>query len=155
MFKLDSEQDLLKAFRPRDRALVELSSEVKLPLFVKHCFTWAHPAGGRVFLLFAVPGGAPTGIAFDTNGGGPSVAHLCDWCRVPGLGSRVGLLTTRLNSKKVVGVHVCSDLGCRQRLEDEADRTGRSAVPATQELVARMGAFASEGLGIDLSGVRR
>jgi hypothetical protein len=54
-----------------------------------------------------------------------------------------------------VGVHVCTDLGCQQRLEDEADRSGRSAVPAMAALLARMGRFAREGLQIDLSGAGR
>lgn len=151
MFKLDSEEALLRAFRTRDRKHVELSREVKLPLFVRHYLAWQHPAGGRLYLVFAVPGGAPTGIMFDTNGPGPAVAHMCHWCQSSGLGSRVGLLTTKASSKRIVGVHVCSDLGCAQRLEDEANRSGRSPVPALHALVERMGLFASKGLGIDLS----
>jgi FBP C-terminal treble-clef zinc-finger len=155
MFKLENEQQLLAAFRPKDRALVELSHEVRFPLLVKHSFAWSHPAGGRVYLLFAVRHGAPTGIAFDINGSGPAVAHLCDWCHCAGLGARVGLLTTRLTANRVVGVHVCSDLSCRQKLEDAADRSGNSVVPAMEALIERIGQFASVGLGIDLSGARR
>jgi hypothetical protein len=155
MFKLDSEKALLEAFRTHDRKRVELSPEVTLPVVVRDYLAWRHPAGGRVYLVFAVPGGAPTGIVFDTSGAGPAVPHLCDWCHCSGLGSQVGLLTARVNARKRAGVLVCSDLGCKQKLEDEANRSGRSVAPAMEGLLARMGRFASEVLGIDLSGAGR
>jgi hypothetical protein len=150
MFKLDSEDALLETFRSRDRKLVEVSREVPLPAYVRHYLAWPHPAGGRVFLVFAVPGGTPTGIVFDTHGAGPPVPHMCGWCHCSGLGSRVGLLTARLSGKRTVGVHVCADLGCAQKLEDQANRSGDSVLPAMHALVERMGRFATEGLRIDL-----
>lgn len=154
MFKLDSEEALLEAFRPKDRKLVELSREVKVPVFVRHYLAWTHPAGGRVYLVFAVPEGPPTGIVFATHGDGPAVPHLCHWCRCTGPGTQVGLLTARFNSKRIVGVHVCSDLGCQGRLEDEANRAGRSVVPAMAALMERMARFARDALKIDLSSAR-
>lgn len=156
MFKLENEEALLATFRPKDRKRVELSADLKLPVLVRHYLAWTHPAGGRVYLVFAAPGGAPTGIAFDTNGGGPSLLpHMCEWCHCAGMGTQVGMLTADVNGKKRVGVHVCVDLGCKQKLEDEADRSGRSVLPAMEKLVERMGRFASEALGIDLSGANR
>lgn len=156
MFLLDSEADLLSAFRPKDQKTYQRPAGVTFPLFVRDYLAWQHPAGGYVFLVFAVPGGAPTGIVFDSNGGaGPTVPAMCDWCHQSTLGSGVGLLTAQLNSRKRVGVQVCTDLSCRQKLEEEAERAGRSVVPALEKLVARMGRFASEALQIDLSGERR
>jgi hypothetical protein len=52
-------------------------------------------------------------------------------------------------------VNVCSDLSCKQKLEDEANRSGRSVLPMMEKLIARMGRFASESLKIDLSGAGR
>lgn len=155
MFKLESEDALLRAFRPKDRKLVELTREVVLPGFVRHYLAWAHPAGGRMFLVFAVPGGVPTGVVFNTSGEGPSVSHMCDWCHCPGLGTGIGMLTARVNGRRTVGVHVCSDLSCQRKLEDEADRSGRNVLPAMAALVQRMGRFANEGLGIDLTAAGR
>lgn len=155
MFKLESEAALLGAFRPRDRKLVELTREVVLPAFVRHYLAWAHPAGGRMFLVFAVPGGAPTGVVFNSSGEGPSVSHMCDWCHCAGLGTGIGMLTARVNGRRTVGVHVCSDLGCQRKLEDEADRSGRNVLPAMAALLQRMGRFANEGLGIDLTAAGR
>jgi hypothetical protein len=150
MFRLESEAALLNAFRPSDRKLVELQPGLKLPLFVRDYLAWTHPAGGRAYVVFAVPEGSPTGIVFDTNGGGSSVPSMCDWCHFNGVGSQVGLLTARVNSKKRVGVHICSDLSCKQKLEDEANRSGISALPLMKKLMERMGRFASEALRIDL-----
>ncbi|HZH03863.1 MAG TPA: FBP domain-containing protein [Myxococcaceae bacterium] len=155
MFKLESEEALLAAFRPKDRKLVELSSALNFPVNVRDYIAWSHPAGGRVCLVFAAPGGLPTGILFDTNGdaGGP-VPQMCDWCHHTGTGTQVGLLTTYVNGKKRVGLHLCSDLSCKQKLEDEANRSGASVVPAMNRLIERMGRFAREALKIDLRGSR-
>lgn len=156
MFKLDSEKALLDAFRPKDRAVVEPPVALHYPVLVRDYLAWSHPAGGKVFVVFAVPGGVPTGISFDTNGGpGPSVPHMCDWCHHSGLGTEVGLLTARVNSKKKAGINVCTDLSCREKIEDEANRSGRSPLPQLAKLVERMGRFASEALDIDLSGAGR
>jgi FBP C-terminal treble-clef zinc-finger len=157
MFKLESEDALLEAFRPKDRKAVELTKEVTPPMFVRDYLKWAHPSGAYVYLVFATPGGVPTGIVFETNGGGagPPVPGMCDWCHSPGLGSQVGLLTAKLSAKKKVGVHVCTDLSCKEKLEDEANRSGRSALPMIAKLIERMGRFASEALQIDLSGAGR
>lgn len=151
MFKLDTEEALLKAFRPKDRKQVEVTPELKFPLHVTDYLGWVHPAGGRVFLVFAAPKGPPIGIVFDTNGGsGPGVVQMCDWCHGHAAGSGVGLLTAKLNANKRVGVHACSDLSCGRKLEDEANRNGVSVRPAMAKLLERMGKFASAGLGIDL-----
>lgn len=156
MFKLDSEAALLEAFRPKDRKAVEVPPELSFPLVVHDYVAWRHPAGGRVFLVFAVPGGAPTGIAFDTNDSpGPHVPHMCNWCHSMSEGTGVGLLTATLNGTRRVGVHVCSDLSCAAKLEEEADRQGKSVRPAMEKLVARMGQFAAQGLKMDLTGTRR
>jgi hypothetical protein len=156
MFKLETEDALLQAFRPKDRKLVQVTPEVTLPMFVRDYLAWTHPAGGYVFLVFAIPGGAPTGIVFESNGGGvPTMPQLCDWCHTSGVGSQVGLLTARVTAKTRSGVHVCTDLSCKQKLEDAANRSGRSVLPQMEKLIERMGRFASEALKIDLSGAGR
>jgi hypothetical protein len=88
MFKLDSEAALRTAFRPKDQQTLELPPGVKFPLFVRNYLAWPHPAGGRVFLVFSVPTGVPTGIAFDAESGGSTgVPHLCDWCHTSAPGT--------------------------------------------------------------------
>jgi hypothetical protein len=140
MFELTTEASLLATFRYVDRRRVELSRDVTLPMVVNDYVTWAF--GKRVFLVFALPGAAPRGIVFESNGPGPPVSHMCDWCQQVGLGARVGLLTARRNRERTAGVLVCSDLGCRDRLEYVANRAGVDVEPATRTLLQRMGRFA-------------
>ncbi len=155
MFKLDSEEMLLATFRPKDRKAVELATGMTFPRLVRHYLAWSHPAGGRVYVVFAVPGGVPTGIAFEGSSNGALVPHMCDWCHCTGSGTEIGMLTAYVNARKRVGVQVCSDLSCLQKLEEAADRAGASVLPAAEKLVARMGRFAAEALKIDLLGRER
>ena len=155
MFRLDSEDALLKSFRPKDRDPMVLPPGASFPMVVRDCLTWVHPAGGRAYIVFATPGGAATGIAFEVRPDGAAVPHMCDWCHQVSSGNQIGLLTARVDAKIRAGVHVCSDLSCARKLEDEASRNGTSVVPAMEKLVARIGRFAREALKIDLSGAGR
>jgi len=156
MFKLDSEDALLAAFRPKDRERVEVARDIALPMFVRSYLSWLHPSGAFAYLIFSVPGGVPTGIVFDVNGGAdPGVQQMCDWCHTSGVGNGVALLTATVNARKRAGVHICADLGCKQKLEDAANRGGYSVLPSMERLLERIGRFASETLKIDLSGAGR
>jgi hypothetical protein len=141
MFELTTESALLATFRPRDRSRVELSRDVRLPVTVEHYLTWAH--GRRLYLVFALPGAAPKGIVFESDRAGPAVPHMCDWCQQVGLGAHVGLLTARRDRERTVGVLVCSDLGCGERIEFVANRAGVDAGPAMLSLLRRMDRFAA------------
>lgn len=149
MFKLDSEAALLDTFRPRDRKKVELPAGLKFPLTATDYYSWLHPAGGRVYVVFAPRGGGhTTGIVFDTNGAN-QVTQLCDWCHSSS--TDVSMLTAALNSNKRVGISVCGDLSCGKKLEDAANLSGRSVRPAMEALLTRMAAFARDALHIDLA----
>ena len=156
MFIIDSEQSLIAAFRPRDRQQLELP-KVSYPLFVRDYLAWPDGAGARVYLLFSVTKGAPTGIAFrrDQQGGEAGVSRMCEWCHSHGAADRIGLLTADLNSRKRVGVSLCLDLSCNTRLHDAADCSGRSPVEASRALIERIARFAQEARRSDPSGAGR
>lgn len=140
MFKLANERTLLATFRPADRRLVEITRDVSLPLRVNDYITWSF--GRRSYLVFASPGGAPRGIVFQADGGGAPVPHMCEWCHAVAPGTRVSMLTARRDRKSTIGILVCADLGCRERLEDRADRIGADVAPAMAKLLSRMNQFA-------------
>ncbi|HEX5751777.1 MAG TPA: FBP domain-containing protein [Archangium sp.] len=154
MFRIETEKELLSAFRSRDRKYVELPKGTQLPLFVRDYLAWVDPYGVRVFLVFTAPGGKrPTGIAFrrDQQGDKALAVRVCDWCRTAGSADQIGLLTTDVDSKRRVGVNLCLDLRCNERLEAEMNRAGRSVVDENKHLIERMSRFASEALGIEFS----
>ncbi|NOJ97911.1 hypothetical protein HMI51_33855 [Corallococcus coralloides] len=152
MFRIESEKELLRAFRSRDRKHVELPKGTQLPLFVRDYLSWVDPYGVRVFLVFVAPGSKqPVGIAFrrDQQGDPTLSPKMCDWCRTS-TDAEIGLLTTDVDSKRRVGVNVCLDLRCGERLEAMSDRSGRSDLDDKARLMERMARFASETLGLEL-----
>src|SRR3954469_7032312 len=155
MFQLASEEKLIQTFRPRDRAGMEMPPGVTSPLFVRHYLAWREPSGASVRLVFGLPGGAPTGIFFRRAHGEPGTVHMREWCHSQGGSDQIGLLTADVNSRKRVGVNVCLDLRCQEKIEGAAHRGGRSALDAQRELLDRIAQFAREALGIDLSGAGR
>ncbi|TSC19848.1 FBP domain-containing protein [Corallococcus sp. Z5C101001] len=150
MFRIESERELLHAFRSRDRKFVELPKGTRFPLFIQDYLAWVDPYGVRVFLVFTAPGGKqPRGIAFrrDQQGDTTLVPQLCDWCRTS-TGAEIGLLTTDVDAKRRVGVNLCLDLRCGERLESMTNLAGRSVLDGTRSLLERMARFAREALGM-------
>lgn len=154
MFRIETEKELLSAFRSRDRKHVELPKGTQLPLFVRDYLAWVDPYGVRVFLVFTAPGSKrPTGIAFrrDQQGDKTLTTRVCEWCRYSGTADQIGLLTTDVDSKRRVGVNLCLDLRCNERLEAMMNMAGRSVVDENKQLIERMSRFANEALGIGFS----
>ncbi len=132
---------------------LELPRGTRLPLNVRDYLAWVDPYGVRVFLVFCAPGSKRlTGIAFrrDQQGDKSLASQVCDWCLSPSGAGQVGLLTTDVDAKRRVGVNLCLDLRCNERLETAANLSGRSAVEDTKRLLERMSRFASEALGLEL-----
>jgi len=155
MFQLTTEEMLVQSFRPRDRKGMELPPGVKFPVFVRDYLAWREPSGAGVRLVFSLPGGAPTGIFFRRSGGDRSPAQMCEWCHSTGGSDQIGLITAAVNARRIAGVTACLDLSCQEKIEDAANRAGRSALDAKRALLERIGRFAHEALGIDLSGAGR
>ncbi len=154
MFRIETEKELLSAFRSRDRKHVELPKGTRLPLFVRDYLSWVDPYGVRVFLVFSAPGSKRlTGIVFrrDQQGDKALALRVCDWCRTSGSADQIGLLTTDVDSKRRVGVNLCMDLRCGERLESATNMAGGSVLDETRHLIERMSRFATEALGIELS----
>ena len=125
------------------------SAGIKFPLFVRDYFTWVEPAGTRVFLVLPAPDGKrPMGIAFRRDQQGSATpSHMCDWCHSYGSSNEIGMLTTDVSSKRRVGVNLCLDLRCKEKLEAAANLSGRNPRDYTDALMERMTHFAREALG--------
>ncbi|KFE69369.1 FBP domain-containing protein [Hyalangium minutum] len=152
MFRLETDRALIEAFRPRDRRVIEMPENVMFPLFVRDYLAWTETSGARVYLVFAAPvSRKPIGIIFrrESQDSGVGTSRICEWCHSYGSSSEVGLLTTDVNSKRRVGVHLCLDLRCKEKLEDAADRAGRHPIEILKQLQERMFRFAHEALGIE------
>ncbi|HLL54344.1 MAG TPA: FBP domain-containing protein [Myxococcaceae bacterium] len=149
MFLIETEKDLLNAFRPRDRKQVELPPDFRFPHVLRDYTAWSDPQGVRTFLVLMEPlSKRPMGIAFERDHGGGSKGSMCDWCHAFGSSNEIGMLTAEVSSKRRVGVHVCLDLRCAEKIEQAANLAGRNARELTRQAVERMVRFAHEALGI-------
>lgn len=151
MFKLATEAELLKAFRPRDRKHVQAPPDRSFPIVCLDYLTWPSEHGERVFLAFKTRAQRHvTGIAFWREKGtiANAAPRTCNWCNAWGSANSIGILTADVNSRRSVGVFVCLDLLCGARVEEDANRRGKSALDAKAALLEKMNRFASEALGI-------
>lgn len=152
MFRILNEQQLLNAFRPRDRKVFDLPVGVTWPLVVRGCYSWVEPAGARAYTVFQDPGtGRALGLMFRRDGqqSKDATGCLCEWCHQLGTLDKVGLLTCEKSSKRRIGTWLCKDLQCCERAEDAAYRSGKNAQLARQQVLERMWRFAHDGLGIE------
>jgi hypothetical protein len=150
MFRISTEAELKKTFRPRDVRVFELPPEVRFPLYVRDVFSWVDLHGARACVVFMPPGeNRPVALSFRRDmGPRPEGGVMCDWCHSFGSPDQVCMMMCEASSKRRVGVLLCRDLGCAQRVEDAADRAGRNVAAARATVVERMWRFAQEGLGI-------
>ena len=152
MIRIQSEAELLEAFRPFERGEVEIPGELSFPLGVQRYMSWVEGAGHRVFLVYEDPQSRKAyGIVFkrdQTPGGAP--ANMCDWCHCVRPGNGVGLLTATASSKRRVGLSLCRDLSCGNKAEAEpgADDVPTTLTPRERQLkiVERMASFARRSL---------
>jgi hypothetical protein len=151
VFRLETDRAFIEAFRARDRRVIEMPPGITFPLFVRDYLAWTETSGLRVYLIFTPPGSRkPIGLIFRRDSpGGALTSSMCDWCHSYGSSSEVGLLTTDVDSRRRVGVSLCVDLRCKEKLEDAADRAGRHPLEALELLKERMFRFAHEALGIE------
>jgi FBP C-terminal treble-clef zinc-finger len=152
VFRLETDRTLIESFRPRDRRVIEMPEGITFPLFVRDYLAWTETSGARVYLVFSAPGSRkPIGLIFrrDSSDGGARISQMCDWCHNHGSSSEVGMLTTDASSKRRVGVTLCLDLRCKEKLEDVANRAGRHPLAALELLQERMFRFAREAVGIE------
>jgi hypothetical protein len=116
MLRITSESELLNSFRSLDRDEVQAPPNAKYPLAVRDYLSWTEPSGHRVYLVFAdARTGQPRGVVFQRTQAHPETpASMCQWCHAVRSGSGVSLLTAAASKNRRIGLHLCSDLGCRE-----------------------------------------
>lgn len=113
----------MESFRPIDRDEVIVPKELTFPIVVKDYLAWLEPSGARVYLIFSDrPKSHPLGIVFRRDvtalvDPGHSLG-MCEWCHSVRGGAKVGLLSATASSKKRIGLHLCNDLSCKDKLRN-------------------------------------
>lgn len=142
MFLLKSENDLVEAFRSKDQKQLELPPGQRFPLVVRDYFAWSQPGGTRVFVVFSEPGvNKPIGVVFERPNGSGTAAAMCEWCHSFGSTSQIGLLILEVDSRRKVGINLCLDLSCREKIESNLSLTAVAAQGKVRQVVEHMSRF--------------
>jgi hypothetical protein len=145
-------EELLNAFRTKEQKNVIIPTSMKFPISLGHYLVWQEPSGVRLYLVFKKPEWkSAVGISFrrDQTGSTTSPPGICDWCIHIGPSDEVGLLTATVNSKVRVGINLCLDLSCIDKLEINARLAGKSFDKMVEKLKNNMSRFCKEALGIE------
>lgn len=149
MLLIHDARELLDSFRPHDLRVFEVPDEDAFPLLVRDYRAWMETGGARAYLVYEDPeDGRLRGIVFRRANAAGAAGQMCDWCHSTGTADEIGLMTADVNDRRRVGVVVCRDLRCRERLEEAADRAGLDASQAQRRLLERIARFAREALEI-------
>jgi FBP C-terminal treble-clef zinc-finger len=152
MLRIGTEEEMKEAFRPIDQDEVQFPSDMLFPLLVRDYLSWVEPSGHRAYLVFADPAkGAPRGIVFKRNHtSADAPPAMCDWCHsVRGKGA-VGLLTATVSPNRRIGLTLCRDLNCKEKIDSIPGvndlRESVSHEEKKQQIVERMSNFARRNL---------
>lgn len=148
-FDITSEDELLHCFRERDQQRVILRRDIELPMRVQYYFTWGESSGVYRYLLFKKPGWETArGVVFRVGPSNSDSASggICDWCHAYGNSGQVGLLTTAINSKRTVGIMLCRDLSCGDKIENAPSQSSKNPETRILEVCDRIGRFFDETL---------
>lgn len=108
---------MIELFRPLDQDQVIVPTTMRFPLAVKDYVSWREPSGHRTYLVFNDPvRNQPLGVVFERSHGSQKVPMMCEWCHSVRPQSDVALMTATASEKRRVGVHLCSDLLCKERI---------------------------------------
>jgi hypothetical protein len=146
-FEISSADELAGCFRERDRSRVILRNDFELPMRVQYYFTWSDPSGAYRYLLFKKPGWeTPLGLVFRSGSShvDGATGGICDWCHAYGSSNQIGLLTTAVNSKRTVGMMLCLDLSCGDKIENGLSQSSKAPEVRILEVCERMGRFFDE-----------
>jgi hypothetical protein len=147
MFRIENQTALTSSFRELDRETVEIPREFQFPLFVRNTLTWLENSGNRVFLVFLDPQSRKRfGIAFRRDSERGTTSHHCEWCHSFGGPSEIGLLTATASEKRRVGIHLCLDLSCFEKIEARTGLTGENSRLLSHQLQLKISEFARRNL---------
>ena len=140
-FSVETEQDLIRAFRNGDQKKLILPDNLKFPLNVRSYFSWKEPSGVYTYLVFKMPNwDLPRGVVFKrTVATGESVGGLCSWCHSYGGSEDIGFLSVAMSSNVSVSYLLCQDLSCIEKIEDASDRAGKDPEKYIADLYHKMG----------------
>jgi len=140
MFRIQNENELKNYFRSEEFSEVILGANIHFPLVVKDYLTWVEPSGCRTYLVFKDDSfKAPLGVVFRRDQSvGPSAPSMCEWCHSVRSGNEIGILTVRAHSQHRIGLSLCRDLSCADKIRSEPGVHDFPQLSSPQERLRRL-----------------
>lgn len=141
-YQIQSEEELLRAFRSRDQKQVVLPKKQNYPIQVQHFFSWAEPSHSYTYLVFKRPNwDEPRGIVFRRSSNQATRGNMCDWCHAYGSADKISLLSVSVNPKLTLGQYLCTDLDCLDNLETQIGMTGKNYDTLAEQVCDKISRF--------------
>jgi hypothetical protein len=118
MIRIQDEEQFLSAFREIDRDQVQLPTELSFPFGLIDYFAWVEPSGHRTYLIYNDSDKRALGAVFKRL---PEPADapikMCAFCHSVRGGGRVSLLSIQATKNRNIGLHLCRDLSCKEKMQ--------------------------------------
>jgi len=140
IFSIESEEELVRAFRYRDQKKLILPKELEFPLNIRSYFTWKESSGVYTYLVFKMPSwDRPRGVAFKrTPSTGEPTGGLCNWCHAYGSSDDIGMLSVAMSANVSSSYFICHDLRCIEKIEEATTLAGKDPEKYIADLYYRM-----------------
>jgi hypothetical protein len=138
-FQIQSETELVSLFGEKEQRRVILPANTQFPIKAQYYYAWKESSGVYTYLVFKKPSwDKPRGLLFKRTRVTTRMAGMCDWCLSIGSSDQVGMLGLDVNSRQSIGMILCTDLGCIERLQEASVLSGKNFDKLAQGLITKI-----------------
>lgn len=117
MYRIEDKQSLIELFRELEQPEVLIPHRFSFPLGLSDSLSWMDPSGHRSFLVYKNDKmERPLGLVFRKAQTSHNQPAMCHWCHAVRPQVDVTLMTVKISQDHSIGLYLCSDLNCRERL---------------------------------------
>ena len=139
MLRVQDRNQLLDMFREIDKDNVVITKDLKFPIAVTDYFAWREPSGHRTFLIIEDRfQSRHFAIALDRTKSPEKVPMMCNWCHSVRPSKDVALMTISVTRRKRVGIHLCSDISCKENILERPSVNDMRETIDRQEKIVRL-----------------
>lgn len=139
MIRILNEENLLEAFREIDRDQVQPPLEMAYPFGLIDYYAWSEPSGHRTYLIYNDSDNRLLGAVFKrVSEPADAPIKMCSFCHSVRGGGRVAMLSVAASNNRSIGLHLCRDLSCKEKVQTPPKATDIPEKMEPSEKLARV-----------------